>query len=65
MCCSKHLVVSNEDLDKEENVPAPLNLPFGKLFFGFNIPAYVPPEPKADSGPAQVRLSHIITYYSY
>ncbi|VDC06562.1 unnamed protein product [Peniophora sp. CBMAI 1063] len=49
----KHLVVSNEDLDKEENVPAPLNLPFGKLFFGFNVPAYVPPEPKADGSPTQ------------
>jgi ubiquitin fusion degradation protein 1 len=39
----QHRVVVNDDLENEGNVPAPLNLPFGKLFFGFNIPPYVPP----------------------
>lgn len=58
-CHSKHLVVSNEDLDKEDNVPAPLNLPFGQLFFGYNIPAYVAPEPKAESVPSQVPYHRI------
>ena len=43
MCYRQHRVVVNEDLENEGNVPAPLNLPFGKLFFGFNIPPYVPP----------------------
>ena len=48
MCCSQHRVVVNEDLENEGNVPAPLNLPFGKLFFGFNIPPYVPPPAPED-----------------
>ncbi|KAH9035331.1 ubiquitin fusion degradation protein I [Lactarius pseudohatsudake] len=39
----QHRVVMNDDLENEGNAPAPLNLPFGKLFFGFNIPPYVPP----------------------
>ncbi|KAI0031816.1 UFD1-domain-containing protein [Vararia minispora EC-137] len=50
----KHKVVSNDDMNVERNVPAPLNLPFGKLFFGFNVVPYVPPEPKEEntSGPS-------------
>ncbi|KAI8989664.1 ubiquitin fusion degradation protein UFD1-domain-containing protein [Trametes punicea] len=39
----KHRIVTNGSLDGEVYVPAPLNLPFGKLFFGFNVQPYVPP----------------------
>jgi hypothetical protein len=50
MYCRQHRVVVNDDLENEGNVPAPLNLPFGKLFFGFNISPYVPP-PVAEEAP--------------
>ncbi|KAK0239999.1 ubiquitin fusion degradation protein I [Armillaria nabsnona] len=39
----KHRIVSNSTLDSDVKVPAALNLPFGKLFFGFNVTPYVPP----------------------
>lgn len=40
---SQHRIVSNETLENEVKVPAALNLPFGQLFFGFNVAPYVPP----------------------
>ncbi|KAA1469463.1 UFD1-domain-containing protein [Dentipellis sp. KUC8613] len=49
----QHRVLSNDDLNSNGKAPAPLNLPFGKLFFGFNIQAYVPP-PAAAEGPSEV-----------
>ncbi|TFK55083.1 ubiquitin fusion degradation protein I [Heliocybe sulcata] len=36
-------IVSADVLESGESAPAPLNLPFGKLFFGYNIPPYQPP----------------------
>ena len=50
-------IVSNETLDTGDVVPAALNLPFGQLFFGFNVPQYNAPEPTAASPEAtpQVR----------
>ncbi|KAF8478436.1 ubiquitin fusion degradation protein I [Russula ochroleuca] len=39
----QHRVIVNDDLENDGKNPAALSLPFGKLFFGFNIPAYVPP----------------------
>ncbi|KAJ7285741.1 ubiquitin fusion degradation protein UFD1-domain-containing protein [Mycena rebaudengoi] len=36
-------IVSNETLEGGVKVPAALNLPFGQLFFGFNVAPYVPP----------------------
>ncbi|ETW86077.1 hypothetical protein HETIRDRAFT_415043 [Heterobasidion irregulare TC 32-1] len=48
----QHRVISNDDLFSETNVPAPLNLPLGKLFFGYNIAPYTPPPAtNGDSGP--------------
>ncbi|KAH9952125.1 UFD1-domain-containing protein [Amylocystis lapponica] len=44
-------VVTNNDLDAEVSVPAPLNLPFGKLFFGFNVQPYTPPAANPTSSP--------------
>ncbi|EPQ58304.1 UFD1-domain-containing protein [Gloeophyllum trabeum ATCC 11539] len=37
-------IVNADILESGAPVPAPLNLPFGKLFFGYNIPPYQPPE---------------------
>ncbi|KAH7912224.1 UFD1-domain-containing protein [Hygrophoropsis aurantiaca] len=39
----KQRVVNSDSLESEVKAPAPLNLPFGKLFFGFNVVNYVPP----------------------
>ncbi|KDQ61035.1 hypothetical protein JAAARDRAFT_152021 [Jaapia argillacea MUCL 33604] len=39
----QHRIISNSSLEGDVKVPAPLNLPHGKLFFGFNIPPYTPP----------------------
>ncbi|KAJ4487847.1 ubiquitin fusion degradation protein UFD1-domain-containing protein [Lentinula aciculospora] len=36
-------IVSNATIEDNAKVPAALNLPFGQLFFGFNITPYVPP----------------------
>ncbi|KAF9819800.1 hypothetical protein IEO21_01891 [Rhodonia placenta] len=42
----QHRVVTSEALEADATAPAPLNLPFGQLFFGFNVPPYVPPSEK-------------------
>ncbi|KIK08271.1 hypothetical protein K443DRAFT_590002 [Laccaria amethystina LaAM-08-1] len=44
-----HRIVSNTTLDSDVKVPAALNLPFGQLFFGFNVTTYTPPESSASS----------------
>ncbi|EPS95439.1 hypothetical protein FOMPIDRAFT_85367 [Fomitopsis schrenkii] len=44
----KHKIVTSELLDTDVSAPAPLNLPFGKLFFGFKVVPYQPPEAKDD-----------------
>ncbi|TFK76302.1 UFD1-domain-containing protein [Pluteus cervinus] len=50
----RHLIVSNSSYETDVKVPAALNLPFGQLFFGFNVNPYTPPEPKKDpSSPKQ------------
>ncbi|KAJ3554473.1 hypothetical protein NM688_g3091 [Phlebia brevispora] len=43
----KARVVTNNSLEGDVTAPAPLNLPFGKLFFGYNIPPYTPPTPSS------------------
>ena len=48
---SKHRVVTNNSLEADVTAPAPLNLPFGKLFFGFKMSAYTPPEAPASPKP--------------
>ncbi|KAG6898343.1 hypothetical protein C0992_009018 [Termitomyces sp. T32_za158] len=53
----KHLIVSNTTFESDQKVPAALNLPFGHLFFGFNVVPYVPPAPvpgSPDSSSSQV-----------
>jgi len=41
---SKHRVVTNSSLENDSQAPAPLNLPFGKLFFGYRSVEYVSPD---------------------
>ncbi|KAJ6547663.1 ubiquitin fusion degradation protein I [Mycena capillaripes] len=48
----QHRIVSNETLEGDVKVPAALNLPFGQLFFGFNVTAYVPPVAAAPAPPS-------------
>ncbi|KIM49341.1 hypothetical protein M413DRAFT_438526 [Hebeloma cylindrosporum] len=45
----QHKIVSNDTLESDVKVPAALNLPFGQLFFGFNVAAYTPPGPAPGS----------------
>ncbi|KAK7020535.1 ubiquitin fusion degradation protein 1 [Favolaschia claudopus] len=47
----QHRIVSNDTLEGDVKVPAALNLPFGQLFFGFNVTPYVPP-PTAAAAPS-------------
>lgn len=53
---SKHKIVTSELLDTDVSAPAPLNLPFGKLFFGFKVVPYQPPEAKDDEQQVRVFL---------
>ncbi|KAJ7343388.1 ubiquitin fusion degradation protein UFD1-domain-containing protein, partial [Mycena albidolilacea] len=39
----QHRIVSNDTFENDVKVPAALNLPFGQLFFGFNVTQYTPP----------------------
>ncbi|EJD35515.1 UFD1-domain-containing protein [Auricularia subglabra TFB-10046 SS5] len=39
----RHRVIHTDDLDRPTSAPAPLNLPFGQLFFGYNYVPYKPP----------------------
>jgi ubiquitin fusion degradation protein 1 len=48
---SQQKIINNSSTEADVKVPAALNLPFGKLFFGFNVVAYTPPEIKAPSSP--------------
>jgi len=41
----KRRIVTNNSLENDSQAPAPLNLPFGKLFFGYRYVEYVSPEP--------------------
>lgn len=46
---SRRKVVTSDSLEADGKVPAALNLPFGKLFFGFRAVPYNPPEPAVQS----------------
>jgi ubiquitin fusion degradation protein 1 len=52
---SKPRMMTNDELDSDVKVPAALNLPPGKLFFGFTIVPYKPPTP--DAAPGSPELS--------
>ena len=57
---SKQKVVSNNSLESDVKVPAPLILPFGKLFFGFKVAAYTPPAATSPGSPGvSTPVSHI------
>ncbi|KAL6305331.1 ubiquitin fusion degradation protein UFD1-domain-containing protein [Sparassis latifolia] len=52
----KARIVTNDTLDSDVPVPAPLNLPFGQLFFGFNVPPFTPPASNPSATQVQVRI---------
>lgn len=43
-------MVTNDELESDVKVPASLNLPFGKLFFGFAVVPYQPAAPADTPG---------------
>ncbi|KZT26398.1 UFD1-domain-containing protein [Neolentinus lepideus HHB14362 ss-1] len=45
----QHRIVSADLLESGATAPAPLNLPFGKLFFGYNIPPYQRPSESSNT----------------
>jgi len=45
----QHRIVTSETLETEASAPAPLNLPFGKLFFGYRVAPYQPPDAKPEA----------------
>ncbi|KAF5381047.1 hypothetical protein D9615_004032 [Tricholomella constricta] len=47
----KHRIVSNSTFESDQKVPAALNLPFGQLFFGFNVTPYTPPTAASPGSP--------------
>ncbi|KAI0082817.1 UFD1-domain-containing protein [Panus rudis PR-1116 ss-1] len=49
----KHRLVTNSLLESEVAAPGPLDLPFGKLFFGFQVPPYKPPNDDGKTKPPQ------------
>ncbi|KAG7092549.1 hypothetical protein E1B28_008898 [Marasmius oreades] len=48
-------IVSNSTLEADVKVPAALNLPFGQLFFGFNVAPYVPPASSSPTSSPTIR----------
>lgn len=59
MNVSKRKIVSNETLESDVKVPVALNLPFGQLFFGFNVVTYAPPAPESSGNDPQVMVCHV------
>jgi len=49
---SQQKIINHGSIEEESKVPAALNLPFGKLFFGFNVVPYTPPQAKPPSSPS-------------
>ncbi|KIK99279.1 hypothetical protein PAXRUDRAFT_822902, partial [Paxillus rubicundulus Ve08.2h10] len=47
----KQRILTSDSMEYDVKVPAALNLPFGKLFFGFNVVPYTPPEGNASASP--------------
>ncbi|KJA27115.1 hypothetical protein HYPSUDRAFT_132045 [Hypholoma sublateritium FD-334 SS-4] len=60
----QHKIVSNSTLESEVKVPAALNLPYGQLFFGFNVATYVPPvvAPGSPQSGPQVDIHSFMPY---
>lgn len=49
---SRPAIVTNDTLREDKHVPAALNLPFGQLFFGYDVERLPVPVSHADSAPA-------------
>lgn len=61
---SQHRIVSNSTIESNVKVPAALNLPFGQLFFGFNVTTYTPPQPSPgpSTEPSEVETFFLIHF---
>jgi ubiquitin fusion degradation protein 1 len=59
--CSQHRIVNNSTFESDMRVPAPLNLPFGQLFFGFKVVPYAPATTTQSTDPAVRRRA----FHSY
>jgi len=51
----KHRVVTNSSLENDNQAPVPLNLPFGKLFFGYRYVEYVSPDSDENKGKSKAQ----------
>ena len=47
--------MTNDTLLEEKQVPAALNLPFGQLFFGYNVPRLDVPVSQTQQAPSDAR----------
>ncbi|KAF9227505.1 UFD1-domain-containing protein [Gyrodon lividus] len=47
----KQRILTSDSMEHDVKVPTALKLPFGKLFFGFNVVPYTPPEPSVSASP--------------
>ena len=61
---SKRKIVSNDTLESSVKVPAALNLPFGQMFFGFNVTAYTSPSPPNPLESEEQVIINLISGYS-
>lgn len=52
---SKHRIVTNTSLENDSQAPVPLNLPFGKLFFGYRHVEYVSPDSDKEKGKSKAQ----------
>lgn len=52
---SKHRIVTNGSLETDDQAPAPLNLPPGKLFFGYRHVEYVSPDSDKKMGESKAQ----------
>lgn len=49
--------MTTDDLENDKRAPAPLGLPFGKLFFGYSVVPYKEPDAPAPSSPQEPSVS--------
>ncbi|KAG8738725.1 ubiquitin fusion degradation protein [Ceratobasidium sp. 414] len=50
--------MTTEDLENDKRAPAPLGLPFGKLFFGYTVVPYKEPDATVAAAPQELEVQH-------
>ncbi|QRV86710.1 ubiquitin fusion degradation protein Ufd1 [Ceratobasidium sp. AG-Ba] len=60
----KVLTMTTDDLENDQRAPAPLGLPFGKLFFGYTPVPYKEPDAAAEAAPqaSEASLPHFLSF---